>query len=330
MPPTVRVVTGALRRVARCPHQHPRIAGHRSVAGQVGRARSRDEDQAIIEIETRELEYFVAVAEELHFGRAAERLLIGQPALSKAIRRIEARLGEQLFERTSRHVRLTPSGLALRDHGRSALEAVNLAVRSARRAAEIDVPLRLVLKPDGDADLLPAILDQYAKRPTSRDVEILFGTIADRGRRLREGRADIAILYIPLDDLTDLGYRPLLTLEPVAIVSRQHRLARRQAIEMADLQGETLPRWQGIDTDGDGPEVADATQLAHLVALGRCVAVLPRSAIGPPRSSIVCVPILDAEPSTIVLAWVHTSTSESIIEFVDAAVEAVSRRAPTV
>jgi DNA-binding transcriptional LysR family regulator len=266
----------------------------------------------------------------LHFGRAAERLSIAQPALSKAIRRIEMRLGEQLLERTSRRVSLTPSGLALRDHGRSALEAVSLAVCSARRAAEVDVPLRLVVKPGGDADLLPAILDQYATRSGARDVEILFGTIADRGRRLREGHADVAILYAPLDDLTGLGYRPLLTLNPVAVVARAHRLARRAAIEMSDLRGETLPRWQGLNEDGDGPEVADAAQLAQLVALGRCVAVLPRSAIGPVGPDIVCIPILDAEPTTIVLAWVETSASDSVLEFVDAAVKAVSQKAPAV
>jgi DNA-binding transcriptional LysR family regulator len=296
-----------------------------------GAAHASGEDQAIVEIETRELEYFVAVAEELHFGRAAERLSIAQPALSKAIRRIELRLGEQLFERTSRHVALTPSGVALRDHGRSALEAVNLAVCSARRAAEVDVPLRLVVKPGGDADLLPGILDQYATRSEARDVEILFGTIGDRGRQLLDGRADVAILYLPLDDpLIGLGYRPLLTLEPVAIVAREHRLARRVAIEMSDLQGETLPRWQGLGEDGEGPEVADAAQLAHLVALGRCVAVLPRSAIGRAGPGIVCVPILDAEPTTIVLAWVETSASDSVREFVDAAVEAVSQKIPLV
>jgi hypothetical protein len=70
------------------------------------------------ELETRELEYFIAVADELHFGRAAVRLPIAQPALSKAIRRIETRLGVPLFIRSSRHVELTPAGKALQEHGR--------------------------------------------------------------------------------------------------------------------------------------------------------------------------------------------------------------------
>ncbi len=79
------------------------------------------------ELETRELEYFVAVAEELHFGRAAASLAIAQPALSKAVRRLESRVGVKLLERSSRHVALTSVGQALLHHGRHALNAVGAA-----------------------------------------------------------------------------------------------------------------------------------------------------------------------------------------------------------
>ena len=98
-------------------------------------------------LETRELEYFVAVAEELHFGRAAVRLSIAQPALSKAIRRVESRLGVALLVRSSRHVSLTPAGEALLEHGRHALNAVSAAVQRARRAGDSEARLRLVIKP---------------------------------------------------------------------------------------------------------------------------------------------------------------------------------------
>lgn len=88
------------------------------------------------ELETRELEYFVAVAEELHFGRAATRLAIAQPALSKAVRRLESRLGTTLLHRSSRQVALTPAGEALLTHGRHALNAVGAAAEKARRAGD--------------------------------------------------------------------------------------------------------------------------------------------------------------------------------------------------
>lgn len=86
-------------------------------------------------METRELRYFVAVAEELHFGRAAERLGIAQPPLSRAIRQLERRLGTTLLERTSRGVSLTDAGDVLLTEGRVALTAVEAAERRTRRAA---------------------------------------------------------------------------------------------------------------------------------------------------------------------------------------------------
>jgi DNA-binding transcriptional LysR family regulator len=102
-------------------------------------------------IETRELRYFIAVAEELHFGRAAARLGIAQPPLSRAIRRLEHRMGVTLLERTSRRARLTVAGEVLLTEARTALEAVAAATRRAQRAG---APLRrlvLTMKPGGDA-----------------------------------------------------------------------------------------------------------------------------------------------------------------------------------
>ncbi|GHC60425.1 LysR family transcriptional regulator [Streptomyces flavofungini] len=290
----------------------------------------------MVELETRELEYFVAVADELHFGRAADRLSIAQPALSKAIRRVESRLGVRLFDRSSRHVALTPAGAALLEHGRHALNAVGAAVRHARRAGDADARLRLVLKPGGDAHLLSGMLAAYADRPDARRVDILFSGATDRVDHLRDGRADVALLYVPFDDLDGLAHETLHVEGRVAVLPAGHRLAGRDELRLADLEGETLPRWKGVRDDGSGwetgglgpdadarrPEVADVTQMIHLITLGRMIAVLPRSLVEPVPAGIVCVPVTDASPSTLVIAWSERDRRPLVASFVAAAVAA--------
>src|SRR3954451_24068524 len=102
----------------------------------------------VVGVETRELRYFVAVAEELHFGRAAERLGMAQPPLSRAIREMERQLGVTLMERTTRRAALTPAGEILLRDARTALDAITAAARRARHAGQPDPGLRLALKAD--------------------------------------------------------------------------------------------------------------------------------------------------------------------------------------
>src|SRR5215212_6509007 len=97
-------------------------------------------------METRELHYFVAVAEELHFGRAAKRLGIAQPPLSRAIRQLERRLGVTLLDRTSRRISLTPAGEVLRDEAHRVLDAVSSATQRTQRAGRADPRLIAVMK----------------------------------------------------------------------------------------------------------------------------------------------------------------------------------------
>ncbi|MGP3775759.1 LysR family transcriptional regulator [Streptomyces sp. SDT5-1] len=280
------------------------------------------------ELETREIEYVVAVAEELHFGRAAERLAVAQPALSKAIRRVERRLGVDLFVRSSRQVSPTPAGEALLRYGRYALDAVDAAAERARRAAGDGAGLRLVLKPGGDADLLSAMLGAYAEESDARRVEIVFSGPTDRAEQLRDGRADVGLLYTPFDDLEGLAHETLRVEGRVALLAAHHRLAGREAIRLADLKGEPMPRWRGVpgieDASGGGPEVKDVSQLIPLVAVGRVVAVLPRSLVHPTPPGVVCVPVTDAPESRLVLAWPAQTDHPLVPAFVAAAVRAAT------
>lgn len=276
------------------------------------------------ELEARELEYFLAVADELHFGRAAVRLSIAQPALSKAIRRMESRLGVALFVRSSRHVELTASGTALQEHGRHALNAISAAVRRARGAAE-RAHLRLVLKPGGDGGLLSGILAAYAEQPDAQHVDILFSGPADRAEFLLDGRADVGLLYAPFDPLDGLAHQKLYTEDRVAILPEAHRLAARNAVRVADLDGETLPLWKGVSRDDEvGIEVADVVQMLHMITARRMIGVLPRSLVPPLPAGLVRIPVADAPPSHLVLAWNEQDRRPLVASFVAAALTMAS------
>lgn len=284
----------------------------------------------MIELETRELEYFIAVADELHFGRAATQLSIAQPALSKAIRRIENRLGVSLFVRSSRHVELTPAGQALREHGRHALNAVSAAVRNARHAGDAQTRLRLVLKPGGDAGLLSGMLAEYSLLPDARRVDILFSGPVDRTDFLRTDRADVGLLYAPFDNLGGLAHERLHTEGRVVIVPDRHRLAGRASVHMADLDGETLPCWKGVPGEtSTGPVVSDVVQMMHMIAVGRMIAVLPRSLVEHIPPGLVRIPVSDAPPSHLVLAWNEHDHRPSVTSFVAAALRACRRGDPS-
>src|SRR5882757_1748608 len=171
-------------------------------------------------LETRELAYFLAVADELHFGRAATHLGITQPALSKTIRQLERRLGVSLFKRTSRTVTLTEAGQVLAREARTALDAVSAATVRTQRAGTRDPRLVLAMKPGGDAGLLPAILAAYEREPDVVHIEVVFGV--DRARMLREGQADAALLYTPPDDVRGMDTETLLSETPVAVLPMSH------------------------------------------------------------------------------------------------------------
>jgi DNA-binding transcriptional LysR family regulator len=264
-------------------------------------------------LETRELAYFLAVADELHFGRAASRLGIAQPALSKAVRRLERRLGISLFERTSRAVTLTAAGQVLVQETRTVLDALSAATARTQRAGTRDARLVLAIKPGGDAGLLPAVLAAYDGEPGVLPTEVVFA--ADRASMLRDGRADAALLYTPADDVRGLDTEALLSEAPVAVLPVSHPLARLAGLRMGDLEGERLHKHDPTGVSG----VGSLSELMHLIALGRTVAVLPQSLTTPLRDDLTTVPVTDVPPSVLVLAWPAHSKSPSVAALARAA-----------
>ncbi|TPW74016.1 LysR family transcriptional regulator [Schumannella soli] len=273
------------------------------------------------DLETRELRYFVAVAEELNVTRAAERLGIAQPPLSRAIRQLEQRLEVQLIDRVPSGIRLTSAGEVLLREARAALQAVGAAALRTRRAgveAETgDRVLTLATKAGSSHELLQAILDANEAAGQTR-IEVLLCEIGEQATLLREGAADVAIMHRPFDDLAGFETADLLTEPQVAIVPSSHPLAARSEVtreEVANVPGLPIARWPRLDgsyPEGDGPEVRSQTQLAQLVALGRTLLVIPRSSRAWQWPEHTAVPVVDAPHSTTLLAWPHGHGSADV------------------
>ncbi|MFE7624677.1 LysR family transcriptional regulator [Streptomyces sp. NPDC057509] len=276
-------------------------------------------------METRELRYFVAVAEELHFGRAAQRLGITQPPLSRAVQQLERRLGAALLDRTSRTVTLTEAGSVLLTEGRAALDAIDAAERRTRRAAPSatgGAGLVLVTKASASRELLAKLLDAYAAEEGAVPVEVILCGPAEQERFLREGRADVALLHRPFDSTAGFDTEDLGTEGQVAVLPAGHPLTARAQVRLADitdLPGLPLPRWPAPDgtyPPGPGPQVRDHAQLLQLVALGRACAVSPESCRAQLPDDLAAVPVLDAPAVTTVIAWPPHSRSRPVADLV--------------
>ncbi|MEU6140382.1 LysR family transcriptional regulator [Streptomyces sp. NPDC047081] len=262
-------------------------------------------------MESRSLRYFVAVAEELNFARAAERLGISAPPLSRAIRKLEADLGVTLFERTTHSVTLTPPGTVLLTEARFALEALHAAARRAQRAADPHPKLVLAVKADGEAGLLESILARYATEPAALPVTIRLSGWGEQVRLLRAGEADAALLYEPFDR-TGLDAETV-TVEPrLAAIPATHPLASRTDLTLAGLSlpgdAQSLARY--LDTIVARHGIADLPQLITLVELGEIVTLLPESVTTRyPRPGVAYRKLPDAPPATLSIAWPQNSRS---------------------
>ncbi|MEU4093604.1 LysR family transcriptional regulator [Streptomyces sp. NPDC026673] len=251
-------------------------------------------------LETRELEYFLAVAEELHFSRAAQRLGIAQPPLSRAVARLERRMDVRLLERTSRRVELTAAGEVFLEECRRLLGELDGAVRRARQAAA-PPGLALAVRPGTGSGLLAELVRSH----DGIDTELVF--TYDRVGALRAGTADVALLCLGSDDLTGLTTVEVAQEDPVALLPRGHRLAGRRTVTTAELRRDPAYTEQcpavGLD------EIVDR------VALGRLVTVVGSAAADRLTRDVAAVAVADLPATTLALAWPAQAARPEVAAF---------------
>ena len=192
-------------------------------------------------MELRHLRYFVAVAEERHFGRAAERLHMAQPPLSQQIRQLEAELGVTLLHRTTRRVDLTDAGSAYLERARGILAAVDEAGLEAQRVDQ-GIVGSLVIGCVGSAtySLLPALARTLREEQPGIDFSFRGEMLVpDQVEALLDGTIDLALLRPPVDEPA-LAVHPLRKDRLIVAVPEGHRLAARRRVRVADLRDEDL------------------------------------------------------------------------------------------
>ncbi|HYD65937.1 LysR family transcriptional regulator [Azospirillum sp.] len=246
-------------------------------------------------MDLRHLRHFVAVAEELHFSRAAARLGIGQPPLSQSIQALEAELGAKLFERTRRHVELTEPGHLLLAEAREILARTERAVVLTRRAARGEVgELRIGFTAASPfLPVVPRIIDAY--RRSSPDVHLTLTELPSLRQlaALADGRIDVGFVREPRTPTGDAFTFHTVLREPlIAVLRADHRLAALDPVPLAELRDEPFvfyPADYGTSTleqvsalcaaAGFQPRVAqearEAFTIIGLIAAGLGVSILP-------------------------------------------------------
>ena len=193
-----------------------------------------------MDLEPRVLRYFLAVAQELHFGRAAARLYISQPSLSNQIQNLERTLGTDLFVRSSRKVELTPAGRALLEEAPLALAALERAAERARLAgAGVAGTIRLGYAPMAGYEILGAVLAAAERDSPNLTVVASERFSSDIAGRVLAGELDVGIALFP-EPMRGVRSTPL-RMEPLALLlDKDHRLAREDPVPVAGLENETI------------------------------------------------------------------------------------------
>lgn len=295
-------------------------------------------------MELRHLRYFVAVAEEAHFGRAAERLRIAQPPLSRQIRDLEREIGVPLFERVPRGVELTPAGRAFLPEARLTLAQAERAQRSAQRAAQGETGRLRVgfVEAATHSGILPDVLSFFRAHLPSVGLSLFELDALRQAEAFQDGRIDIGILHSPpLDAARWLRVEPFYEEPVIVAVSQAHALAARARLTLSALAEESFvsfPRTVAPEMYDDilarcraagfSPrivqEAAGWHTLASLVSARVGIAFVPRSIAEFQQAGVIYRPVrgLDVRMS-LAAVWKRAERSPVRERFV-AALKAVA------
>lgn len=293
-----------------------------------------------MDVHLRNLRYFVAVAEELHFSRAAERLHVSQPALSKQIRQLERELRFPLFRRDRRRVELTAAGSALVPAARRLMAGWEDAFGEARaRAGEEARVLRVGFQTSVGGGLYQDVAARFAALHPDWRLELRLHAWSDPTGGLLDNTADVAFLWLPAGAADAVEVLRLRSERRFVALPTGHRLARRKALQMKDLLDEpfiALPveagalrdYWLALDQRHGraariGAEAATPDETFEAVATGHGVVLLAEgNTTVYARPGISYRPVIDLSACELAVAWRRGERNAAVHELVRAAVEA--------
>jgi DNA-binding transcriptional LysR family regulator len=282
-------------------------------------------EESMTDVDLRKLRYFVAVAEYLHFGRAAEALHIAQPVLSRQIRALEDELKAQLFVRDKRATELTPAGRQLLADAGPLLASADALRRRVARAARGPGSFTIGFMP---GLIVTEAVRALAVRHPRLTVNVLRTSWDDQTDVLHDGRVDVSYVRLPVDQ-SGLHIQALLAEPRVAVFPAGHRLAGKDTISVADLADDHLlqdpaavPEWRDIAAEmrtrhrRAAPVFRTVEEKLEHVAAGHGIVVLPLStAVFYTRPGVAFSQIVDIPPNQVCLAWDAARRSPLIQDF---------------